>query len=158
MNILFSYLIVLFKKWHKKREKLPTIWPRPSQSSAQPVRWKPKLWFEVERTGSLRVSVTSFKLLHLILVNTQQNRCNRSAYPKILLSVLQTACIRIFRFLARFFCGYSTNQSKQKSVKGQFFFHSYCKNSVWTHIFNYTDAPQNWHTMTLGCLHFVYIC
>ena len=40
------------------------------------------------------------------------------------------------------------NQNK-KSVKGHFFYHSSCKNSVWTHIFNYTDALPL-HTMTLG--------
>ena len=28
----------------------------------------------------------------------------------------------------------------KNSVKGQFFYLSSCKNSVWTHIFNYTDA------------------
>ena len=39
-----------------------------------------------------------------------------------------------------FFCGCTTNQSKQISVEGQFFYHSSCKNSVWSHIFNYTDA------------------
>ena len=49
------------------------------------------------------------------------------------------------------------SQSK-KSVKGQFFYHSSCKNSVWTHIFNYTHTVQNWHTMTLRRLYFVYIC
>ena len=78
----------------------------------------------------------------------------RPAYPKILLSVsvLQTSCDRIFRFFPR--C--TTNQSKWKCVKGQFFYHSSCKNSVWTYIFNYTDALQNWHTMIwmpLFCLH-----
>ena len=38
------------------------------------------------------------------------------------------------------FCSCTTNQSKQNSVKAQFFYHSSCKNSVSTHIFNYTDA------------------
>ena len=42
---------------------------------------------------------------------------DRPAYPKILLSVLQTACVCIFRFLTGFlFYGYTTNQSKQKKV------------------------------------------
>ena len=39
-----------------------------------------------------------------------------------------------------FVCGCTTNQSKQNSVKGQFFYHSSCKNSVCTHILNYTDV------------------
>ena len=34
----------------------------------------------------------------------------------------------------------------------------YFKNSVRTHIFNKTDALQNWHTMTLGRLYFVNVC
>ena len=42
----------------------------------------------------------------------------RPAYPKILLSILRTAYVRIFRFLTRLFCGCTTNQSKQSSVKG----------------------------------------
>ena len=58
--------------------------------------------------------------------------------PKYL-SVLWTAHVRIFRFFYWIFCG-CTNQSQQKSVKGYFFNHSSCKNSEWTHIFNYTDA------------------
>ena len=48
----------------------------------------------------------------------------RPAYPQNLLSVLQTACVHIFRFwlIVFFFCGCTTNQSKQqKNVKGQFF-------------------------------------
>ena len=64
----------------------------------------------------------------------------RPAYTKIFLSVLQTAYVCIFRFLTGFFCGCTTNQSKRSSVKGQFFYYSSCKNSVSTHIFNYTDA------------------
>ena len=56
----------------------------------------------------------------------------RPAYPKIHLSVLQTVCVRIFRFMnglislfcfAFFFFGCTTNQSRQKSLKGQFFYH-----------------------------------
>ena len=46
----------------------------------------------------------------------------------------------------------------KKSVKGQFFYHISFKNSVQTHIFNKTDALQNWYTMTLGRLYFVYVC
>ena len=38
------------------------------------------------------------------------------------------------------FCGCNTDQSKQNGVKSKFFYHSSCKNNVWTHIFNYTDA------------------
>ena len=38
------------------------------------------------------------------------------------------------------FCGCTTDESKQNSVKSQFFYHLSCKNSVWTHIFNDTDA------------------
>ena len=49
-----------------------------------------------------------------------------------------------FQIFERFFvCGCTTNQSKRSSVKGQFFYYSSCKNSVWTHIFNYTDAPHS---------------
>ena len=92
------------------------------------------------------------------------------------MSVLQTVCVRIFRFMIRlfssfcfvflfafvfclfvFFSGCTTNQSKLKSVKGQFFYHISFKNSVRTQIFNETDALQNWHTMTLGRLYFLYV-
>ena len=64
----------------------------------------------------------------------------RPAYPKILLSVLQTAYVCISRFLTGFFCGCTTYQPKQTSVKGQFLYHSSCKNKMWTHILNYTYA------------------
>ena len=70
----------------------------------------------------------------------------RPAYPKILLSVLQTACVCIFRFMTRlfslfclfgvFFGKCTTNQSKQKKCQRKMFLSSF-KNSVWTHIFNY---------------------
>ena len=50
-----------------------------------------------------------------------------------------------------FFGGCNTSQSKQKSHR-TILYHSLCKNSVWYHIFNYKDALQNWHTMTLRCL------
>ena len=73
------------------------------------------------------------------------------------MSVLQTVCVRIFRFMIGLFslfclvfvclfvcfCGCTTNQSRQKkSVKGQFFYHSPCffKNSERTHIFNKTKC------------------
>ena len=91
--------------------------------------------------------------------STFQKHNTRPAYPKILLSLvsaLQTACVCIFWFLTGLFCGCTTNQPKQKSVKGQFFCHSSCKKSAWTHIFNHTDALQDWHTdtrMPLFCLH-----
>ena len=62
-----------------------------------------------------------------------------------------------FQILDRIFGGCTTNESKQNNVKGQFFYHSSCKNSVWTHIFNYTDVLENWHTMTLR-IYFVHIC
>ena len=77
-------------------------------------------------------------------------------YPKILLSVLQTARVRIFRFLTAFYCGRTTNHQKQNSVKGHFFCYSSCKKSPWTHIFNHTEALQNRHTNTrtpLFCFH-----
>ena len=45
-----------------------------------------------------------------------------------------------FQIFYQIFLRCTTNQSKQNSVKGQFCYHSSCKNSVWTHIFNYTDA------------------
>ena len=65
----------------------------------------------------------------------------RPAYPKTLLSVLRKAAVRIFRFWPDFFfCWCTTNHSKRSSVKGQFFYYSSCKKSVWTHIFNYTEA------------------
>ena len=74
----------------------------------------------------------------------------RPAYPKMLLSVLPTACARIFRFWTGFFFFFffflanapSINQSK-KSAKRQFFYHSTCKNNVRTRIFNDPDALQN---------------
>ena len=54
-----------------------------------------------------------------------------------------------FPIFDRIFCGCTTNQSKQNSVKVIFSI-IHCKNSVWTHIFNYTDAL---HFTTLFCLH-----
>ena len=101
---------------------------------------------------------------------------SQACYPKIHLSVPQTVCVRIFRFiiglfslfclvlfcflfcfvLLGFFCECTNIQSRQKSVKGQFFYHIPFKNSMWTYIFNKTDALQNWHTMSrtpLFCLH-----
>ena len=63
----------------------------------------------------------------------------RPAYPKMLLSVLRTAYVHIFRFFTRFFV-YAPPINQNKSVKGQLFYHSSCKNSVWTHIPNYTDS------------------
>ena len=79
-------------------------------------------------------------MLHLTFTAVASSHTTRPAYPKILLLVLQTAYVRIFRFLTGFFCGCTTNQSKQNCVKGKLFYHSSCKNSMWTHIFNYTDA------------------
>ena len=64
--------------------------------------------------------------LALSLGSFRDVRCtiSRPAYPKTLLSVLQTAYVRIFRFLTRSFFlqmhHQSLNQSKQNSVKGQF--------------------------------------
>ena len=54
--------------------------------------------------------------------------------PKKLLSVLQTACICIF------FCGCTTNQSKQKSVKDCFslVYKTFLTDRDWP----YTSAPQ----------------
>ena len=72
----------------------------------------------------------------------------RPAYPKRLLLVLQTARVHIFRFLPRYFEDAPPPVYQNKNVKGHFFSHSSCKKSEWTHIFNYTDALQNWHTMT----------
>ena len=43
-------------------------------------------------------------------------------------------------FFFFFFDGCTINQSKQSSVNGQFFYYSSCKNRMWTHIFNYTEA------------------
>ena len=45
-----------------------------------------------------------------------------------------------FQIFNWIFCGCTTHHSKQNSVTDKFFYHSSCKNSVWTHIFNYTDA------------------
>ena len=58
---------------------------------------------------------------------------SRPAHPQMLFSVLQTVCVHIFRF----FCGCATNLSRQKSNKGQCFFHLSCKQSAWTNIFKY---------------------
>ena len=63
---------------------------------------------------------------------------DRPAYPQILLSVLLTAYVCIFRFLTGLFA--DAPPINQNSVKGKLFYHSYCKNRVRTHIFNYTDA------------------
>ena len=62
--------------------------------------------------------------------------------------VLWTAYVLIFRFLTRFFCRCTTNQSKQKQCQRPVFYHSSCKNSVWTHIFNYTDALHSDYLFT----------
>ena len=77
-----------------------------------------------------------------------------SFLPRILLSVLQTACVRILRFLTGFFLFVFFSDAPSisqdtKSVKGQFFYHSFCKNQVRTCIFNDIYALQNQHTMTL---------
>ena len=91
----------------------------------------------------------------------------RPAYPKILLSVLQGAypMSKLLYFLPDFLVFFvnapqiKTTTTKKNSVKGQFVYHSSCMNSVWTHIFNYTDALQIRHTMTLGRLNlFTQIC
>ena len=77
---------------------------------------------------------------------------------KFLLSVLQRACVRIFSFLTGFFCCCCSDAppiKENKSVKEQYFSYSSWKNSIWTHIFNYTDLLQ---TGTFRRLHFVYIC
>ena len=58
-----------------------------------------------------------------------------------------------FHIFDPIFCGCTTNQSKQNSVKGPFFYHSSCKNSVWIHIFNYI-----YRRTSLRRLYFVYIC
>ena len=97
---------------------------------------------------------------------TTNTRLQQTCYsPKMLLSVLQTACVRTVRFLNGFFVDAQIPKQKtvkaqipkQKTVKGHFFCHSSCKKCAWTHIFNHTDALQTWHTMTLGHLYFVYI-
>ena len=47
------------------------------------------------------------------------NDSTRPANPMILLSVLPTACVHIFRFLTELFCRCATNQSKQTNIQGQ---------------------------------------
>ena len=89
-------------------------------------------------------------------IHTLNKMYTRLAYPKIRLSVLQTACVHIFRSFTVSFCfvlQMHHKSIKHKSVKGQFFYHPSCKNSVRTHIFNDTDALQNYHTTTLRGLH-----
>ena len=56
-------------------------------------------------------------------------------------SALNSLC-PYFQIFDQIFCGSTINQLKENSLKGQFFYDSSCKNSVWTHIFNYTDALQ----------------
>ena len=66
----------------------------------------------------------------------------QTCLTKILLSVLRTAYVYIFRFLTGFFffCGCATKQSKQNSVKGKFFHHSSFKNNVNSRLQLYTEA------------------
>ena len=55
-----------------------------------------------------------------------------------------------FQIFDQIFCRCTTNQSKQNSVKGQFFYHSSCKNCVNSHL-------QLYRRTTLGWLYFVYV-
>ena len=63
----------------------------------------------------------------------------RPAFPKILLSVLQTAYVRIVRFLTGFFAD-APPISQDKTVSKVNFSIIQLVRTVWTHIFNYTDA------------------
>ena len=65
-------------------------------------------------------------------------------------STPNTLCL-YFQISDQIFCRCTTNQSIQNSVKGQFFYHSSCKNSVWTYIFKLYGRT------TLGRLYFDYI-
>ena len=89
----------------------------------------------------------------------QINVCRQTCLPQNT-SVSSPKCqcpyFQIFYWIFFFRIHHQSIKTKE-SVKGQFFYHTSCKKSVWTHIFNYTDALQNWHTMTLGCLYFVNI-
>ena len=120
---------------------------------------------QVPQTAGLTGWQNVYRLMGGSSYNWSSQTGWRPAYPKTLLSVLQTACVRIFRFLTGclgfFFCLFlrMRQQSiKSKKCQRKFFFHSSCKNSVWAHIFNYADALQNWHTLTLRRLYFVFIC
>ena len=65
-------------------------------------------------------------------------------FPKYFCQSSKQLVSRYFQIFDRIFIFRCTiNQLKQKSVKGQFFYHSSCKNSVRTRIFNDTDTPQN---------------
>ena len=72
-------------------------------------------------------------------------------YSKLPASIILDFCLNFC--CCCLFTHAQPNQSKQNSVKGQFFYHSPCWDGVWTHIFNYTS----WHAMTLGCLYFVHL-
>ena len=86
--------------------------------------------------------------------------------PQMLLWVLQTACVTIFRFLTGLFCRCATNQSRQKSIKGQFFYHLSCKQiaKCMNSHFQLHRHTVKLHTLTLKrlslkavnrvCLHF----
>ena len=100
---------------------------------------------------------TSWAWITNVRHTSASNITHTPAYPKILTVSTPNSPWSYFQILDGIFCGWTTIQPKHESVKGHFFCHSSCKKSAWTHIFShifsYTDALQNWHTMTLGRLY-----
>ena len=78
------------------------------------------------------------------------NTVNRPAYPKILLSILQTDYVRIFRFLTRSFADAPPISQNKTTSKVNFSIIQLVKNSVRTHIFNLIQT--HYTRTTLFCL------
>ena len=89
--------------------------------------------FKTFRTPSCNFPVTVSILFSVFSLHKHQQTC----LPQ--LRTPNSLC-PYFQISDQIFCRCTTSQSKQNSAKGQFFHHSSCKNSVSTHIFNYTDA------------------
>ena len=83
----------------------------------------------------------------------------RTKYPKIFLSVLQTSCDRIFRFLTGFFFFYPDTppiNQKKKCQRNIFFYHSSYKQCVNLHfqLYGCTTKLAHYEIWTpLFCLH-----
>ena len=63
-----------------------------------------------------------------------------------------------FFFFFLFFLMHHQTIKKKKRSKDKFSIIHFVRTECELHIFNYTDALQTWHTTTLWCLYFVYIC
>ena len=79
----------------------------------------------------------------LSMFNMEKRYRNKIIIIIIITSVctLNSLCPYFQFFFTRFsLAGAPPISQNKNSVKGQFFYLSSCKNSVWTHIFNYTDV------------------